>query len=143
MSKSPTFMAKREQVQRAWYVIDATDKPLGRMASRVAAVLQGKHRPTYTPHVDTGDFVVIINADKVKLTGRKRERTFVYSHSGYKGSLKAKSYGEIMDKNPEKLVERVVKGMLPRNRLSFHRKLKVYSGPYHPHTAQKPQPLEL
>ncbi|MCX7828736.1 MAG: 50S ribosomal protein L13 [Thermanaerothrix sp.] len=140
-----SFMAKKEAVERKWYVVDATDKHLGRLASRIALVLSGKHRPTYTPHVDTGDFVVVINAEKVGLTGKKREQSMVHRFSGYSGGLKSVSYGKILDQNPEKLIERVVKGMLPKNRLgrAMFKKLKVYAGPTHPHGAQKPETLEL
>ncbi|KUK62190.1 MAG: 50S ribosomal protein L13, partial [Synergistales bacterium 58_81] len=143
MAVNSTYMAKKEQVERKWFVVDATDKVLGRLAAQVAMILQGKNKPTYTPHVDTGDFVVVVNADKIKITGRKLERKYVYRHSGYKGGLKATSYGTFMEKYPDRLFERVVKGMLPKNRLHFEKKLKVYAGPEHPHTAQKPEPLEI
>jgi len=136
-------MAKKNNIERKWYVVDATDKPLGRLASQVAKILQGKHKPVYTPHVDTGDFVIILNADKVKLTGRKAQQSMVYRYSGYKGGLKAIPFGEYLAKSPDRLVEKVVKGMLPKNRLVFHRKLKVYAGPNHPHTAQKPEKIEI
>jgi large subunit ribosomal protein L13 len=143
MSGNTTFMAKKNNIERKWYVVDATDKPLGRLASQVAKILQGKHKPVYTPHVDTGDFVIILNADKVKLTGRKAQQSMVYRYSGYKGGLKAIPFGEYLAKSPDRLVEKVVKGMLPKNRLVFHRKLKVYAGPNHPHTAQKPEKIEI
>lgn len=138
-----TFMARRETVERNWYVVDATDKPLGRLAVQVARVLMGKHKPTYTPHVDCGDFVIVINADKVKLTGRKRQQSVVHHFSGYPGGLKTVTYGTLMEKKPEKLFEHVVKGMIPRNRLKMHLKLKVYAGPNHPHAAQKPVELNF
>jgi len=140
-----TFMAKPRDVeqQRKWYLVDATDIPLGRLAARVARVLMGKHKPEYTPHVDTGDFVVIINAANVKLTGRKIDQSLIYSYSGYKGGLKAVPYRVMLEKNPERLVEIVVKGMLPRNKLKYARKLKVYAGPDHPHEAQKPEILDI
>lgn len=140
-----TFMAKPRDVeqQRKWYLVDATDIPLGRLAARVAHVLMGKHKPEYTPHVDTGDFVVIINAANVKLTGRKIDQSLVYSYSGYKGGLKSVPYRVMLEKNPERLVEIVVKGMLPRNKLKYARKLKVYAGPDHPHEAQKPEILDI
>ncbi|HAG22537.1 MAG TPA: 50S ribosomal protein L13 [Synergistaceae bacterium] len=143
MSGNTTFMAKKNNIERKWYVVDATDKPLGRLASQVAKILQGKHKPVYTPHVDTGDFVIVLNADKVKLTGRKAQQSMVYRYSGYKGGLKAIPFGEYLAKSPDRLVEKVVKGMLPKNRLVFHRKLKVYAGPNHPHTAQKPEKIEI
>jgi large subunit ribosomal protein L13 len=143
MPDKTTFMAKPNSIERKWYVVDATDKPLGRLASQIAKILQGKHKPVYTPHVDTGDFVIVLNADKVKLTGRKAQQSMVYRHSGYKGSLKAVSFGEYMTKAPDRLVEKVVKGMLPKSRLAFHRKLKVYAGPNHPHGAQKPEKIEI
>ncbi|EFQ24349.1 50S ribosomal protein L13 [Aminomonas paucivorans] len=140
-----SFMAKKEQTEPKWYVIDATDKHLGRLAARVALVLTGKHRPTYTPHVDTGDFVVIINAEKVGLTGNKRQQSVLHHFSGYPGGLKTTTYGEVLAKRPERLVERVVWGMLPKTRLgrAMYKKLKVYAGPNHPHAAQKPETLEL
>jgi len=139
-----TFMAKRETVERNWYIVDATDKPLGRLAVQIARVLMGKHKPTYTPHVDCGDFVIVINADKVKLTGRKRKQSVVHHFSGYSGGLKTVTYGTLLDSSrPEKLIEHVVKGMIPRNRLKMHLKLKAYAGPNHPHAAQKPVELNF
>lgn len=143
MSGNSTFMAKKNNIERKWYVVDATDKSLGRLASQVAKILQGKHKPVYTPHVDTGDFVIVLNADKVRLTGRKAQQSMVYRYSGYKGGLKAIPFGEYLAKSPDRLVEKVVKGMLPKNRLAFHRKLKVYAGPNHPHAAQKPEKFEI
>ncbi|AER66166.1 LSU ribosomal protein L13P [Thermovirga lienii DSM 17291] len=143
MVTNKTFMAKPGTIERKWYLIDAAGKPLGRLAAEVAKILQGKHRPTYTPHVDTGDFVVVINADKVVLTGKKDKQSFVYRHSGYKGGLKAVPFGVYMEKAPDRLVEKVVKGMLPKTKLKFHKKLKVYAGPNHPHAAQKPEKLEI
>ncbi len=142
MNDNRTFMAKKETYQRSWYVVDAAEKPLGRLATQVAMVLMGKHKPTYTPYVDTGDFVIVINAEKVKLTGRKVEKK-VYGHSGHPGGFKETTYGEILAKYPERLIEKVVKGMVPRNKLQFHRKLKVYAGPNHPHSAQKPTALDV
>ncbi|MCF4114780.1 MULTISPECIES: 50S ribosomal protein L13 [Dethiosulfovibrio] len=142
MSDHRTFMAKKGAFQRGWYVVDATDKPLGRLAAQIAMVLMGKHKPTYTPHVDTGDFVIVVNAEKVKLTGRKVDKK-VYRHSGYPGGLKETTYGEILAKHPERLIEKVVKGMVPRNKLQLSRKLKVYAGPNHPHAAQKPAEMEV
>ncbi len=135
-----TFMAKAETFQREWWVVDATDKPLGRLAAEVARILRGKHKPTYTPHVDTGDHVIVINADRVALTGNKTEDR-IYWHTQYPGGLKSVTRGSMRDKKPERLVERTIKGMLPHNRLGdqMYRKLKVYSGPSHPHESQKPQ----
>ena len=140
-----TFMAKPKDVeqQRKWYLVDATDIPLGRLAARVAHVLMGKHKPEYTPHVDTGDFVIIINAANVKLTGKKIDQSVIHSYSGYKGGLKSVPYRVMLEKSPERLVEIVVKGMLPRNKLKYARKLKVYAGPDHPHEAQKPEILDI
>jgi large subunit ribosomal protein L13 len=140
-----SFMAKKEEVERKWYVVDATDLPLGRLAARVARVLMGKHRPTYTPHVDCGDFVVVVNAEKVGLTGRKRQQSVVHRYSGYPGGLKAIPYGAVLAKNPGRLVEVVVKGMLPKTKLgrAMFKKLKVYAGPNHPHAAQRPEAIDL
>ena len=138
-----SFMATKNTVVRSWYIVDATDKPLGRVASAVAMILMGKNKPTYTPHVDCGDFVVIINAEKVKLTGAKRENAKVYHYSGYPSGLRVRTYGEVLDKQPEYLLEKVVKGMLPKTRLKLWRKLKVYAGPNHPHAAQQPVAIDL
>ncbi len=140
-----TFMAKENEVDRDWWVVDARGIPLGRLASRVAHVLRGKHKPIFTPHVDVGDHVIVVNADKVVLTGRKEERKIHYRHSGYPGGLKATSYGELMEERPVFVVEKAVRGMLPKNKLGrrMRRKLKVYAGPDHPHEAQQPQPLEI
>ena len=126
-------------------MIDAQDVVLGRLATQVATLLRGKHKPTYAPHVDTGDFVVIVNAEKVALTGNKRDQAFVYRHSGYPGGLRKRSFGEMLDKQPERLLEKTIKGMLPHNRLgrAMASKLKVYAGPNHPHEAQRPQPFEM
>ena len=140
-----SYMAKPEEMERKWYVIDAEDKVLGRLATEVATILTGKHKPIYTPHVDTGDFVIIINADKVKLTGKKLEQKKYYYHTGYPGGLKAVPYKQMMEKNPEKAIELAVKGMMPKNRLGrqMYKKLKVYSGPEHNHEAQKPELYEF
>ena len=140
-----TFSPKASEVQRTWYVIDATDIVLGRLASQTARLLRGKHKPIYAPHVDTGDFVVIINADKVALTGAKREQKMAYRHSGYPGGLRAVSYTELLASRPDRAVEKAVKGMLPHNTLGrqMASKLKVYAGPNHPHQAQNPVPYEL
>jgi large subunit ribosomal protein L13 len=140
-----TYSPKSGDVQRQWHVIDATDVVLGRLASHTATLLRGKHKPIYAPHVDTGDFVVIVNADKVALTGNKREQKRAYRHSGYPGGLRSVAYSELLEKDPRKAVEKAVKGMLPHNSLGRQmlRKLKVYAGPEHPHQAQQPQPFEI
>ena len=142
-----TFVAKKESADllRTWFVVDATDKPLGRLASEIASVLRGKHKPTYTPHVDTGDFVVVVNAGKIKLTGNKLDKKFYYRHSGIPGGFKADSYRKLLAETPEFPIEKAVKGMLPKNVLGRQMltKLKVYATPDHPHVAQKPQVLEI
>ena len=140
-----TYTPKPGDVQRQWHVIDATDVVLGRLASQTAKLLRGKHKPMYAPHIDTGDFVVIVNAGKVALTGSKREQKMAYRHSGYPGGLKAVSYVELLDKRPAQAVEKAVKGILLHNSLGRHMlsKLKVYAGPTHPHQAQQPVPYEL
>jgi large subunit ribosomal protein L13 len=140
-----TYSPKPGEVTRHWHVIDATDIVLGRLASQVAILLRGKHKPQFAPHVDTGDFVVVVNAGKVALTGTKRETKFAYRHSGYPGGLSKRPYGELLDSRPERVVERAVKGMLPKNTLGrkMLSKLKVYAGPDHPHAAQKPVPFEI
>ena len=140
-----SYMAKPEEMERKWYVIDAEGKVLGRLATEVASILRGKHKPIYTPHVDTGDFVIVINADKVKLTGKKLEQKKYYYHSGYPGGLKSVSYNRMMEENPEKAIELAVKGMMPKNKLGrqMFKKLKVYSGPEHKHEAQQPELYEF
>jgi large subunit ribosomal protein L13 len=140
-----TYSPKAGEVNRAWHVIDAQDVVLGRLATQAATLLRGKHKPIYAPHVDTGDFVVIVNAEKVALTGNKREQAFVYRHSGHPGGLRKRSFGEMLEKQPERLVEQAIKGMLPHTRLgrAMASKLKVYAGPAHPHAAQQPQPFEI
>jgi large subunit ribosomal protein L13 len=140
-----TYSPKPGDITREWHVIDATDVVLGRLAVQAATLLRGKHKPTYAPHLDTGDFVVVINADKISLSGNKRDAKMAYRHSGHPGGLSATPYGELLDKDPRKAVERAVWGMLPKNRLSRQllKKLKVYAGPSHPHAAQKPQPFEI
>ncbi|MCA1655665.1 MAG: 50S ribosomal protein L13 [Pseudonocardiaceae bacterium] len=140
-----TYSPKPGEVARTWHVIDAEDVVLGRLASNVATLLRGKHKPTFAPHVDTGDFVIIVNADKVVLTGNKRDQAFAYRHSGYPGGLRKQSFGELLDTRPERLLEKVVRGMLPKNKLgrAQGKKLKVYAGPEHPHTAQQPKPFEI
>ena len=137
-----TFTAKPAEVERKWWVIDATNRPLGRLAAEVAAILRGKHKPIFTPHVDTGDHVIIINAENVALTGNKTEEK-IYWHTQYPGGLKSVTRGTMREKRPERLIERTVKGMLPHNTLGeqMFKKLRVYRGPRHPHEAQRPEPL--
>ncbi len=140
-----TYSPKPGEVTRQWHVIDATDVVLGRLASQAAVLLRGKHKPTFAPHVDTGDFVIIVNAEKVALSGNKREQKHDYRHSGYPGGLRATSYGELLESNPRRAVEKAVKGMLPHNKLGRAQagKLKVYAGPEHPHAAQQPEPYKI
>jgi large subunit ribosomal protein L13 len=139
-----TYVAKKEEVERRWYVVDATDKHLGRLAVQISRILTGKHRPGYTPHVDTGDFVVVVNAEKIGLTGKKREQSKFYRYSGYPGGLKSMTYGEVIARRPAHLIEKVVWGMLPKTKLgrAMYKKLKVYAGGAHPHAAQRPEPVE-
>ncbi len=142
-----TYVAKPAETdaQRAWWVVDAANQPLGRLASIIASKLRGKHKPIFTPHVDTGDFVVVVNAGKVKLTGHKLKQKKYYYHSGWPGGLKEITYEDLLQKKPEFPIRKAVRGMLPKNRLGrkLLKKLKVYAGPDHPHTAQEPQPLQL
>jgi large subunit ribosomal protein L13 len=140
-----TYSPKPGDLTRDWHVIDASDVVLGRLAVQVATLLRGKHKATFAPHVDTGDFVVVINADKVALTGSKLEQKRAYRHSGYPGGLKSRTYTEMLNKHPAKAVEKAVRGMLPKNTLGRAQlsKLKVYAGPEHPHQAQQPQPFEI
>ena len=140
-----TYTAKPGDIEHQWHVIDATDQVLGRLASQVARLLRGKHKTTFTPHADTGDFVIIINADKVALTGAKLEKKRAYRHSGYPGGLKSVNYAELLATHPERAVEKAVAGMVPKTRLgrAQMQKLKVYAGAEHPHAAQNPQPYEL
>ena len=140
-----TYHAKPGEVEREWLLVDATDMVLGRLASEVAQILKGKRKPAYTPHVDTGDFVVVINADKIRLTGNKANTKNYYSHSGYPGGLKEVSFARMMAKHPERVIEKAVKGMLPKNTLgrAMGKKLKVYAGPAHPHAAQKPVDYQI
>ncbi len=140
-----TYSPKPTDVQRQWHVIDATDVVLGRLAVQSATLLRGKHKAMYAPHVDTGDFVIIINAGKVALGGDKRETKLAYRHSGYPGGLKATTIGEVLDKDPRRAIEKAVWGMLPKNKLGRQllKKLKVYAGPEHPHAAQQPQAFEI
>jgi len=141
----PTYTPKASEIERSWLVVDAEGLVLGRLATEVAARLRGKHKPTFAPHIDTGDHVIIVNADKVVLTSGKAERKLVRRHSGYPGGLKTQTYADLMDKKPEEAVRRTIKGMLPKNRLgrAMLGKLKVYAGPNHPHAAQRPEPLVL
>lgn len=136
-----TYMAKPGEVQQKWYIIDAAGKPLGRLATEAARILRGKHKPTFTPHVDTGDFVIVINAEQAVLTGNKLNQKIYYRHSGYPGGLKETKYADLMSSKPERAVEKAVKGMLPHNRLGAQqvKKLKVYRGAEHPHQAQQPE----
>ncbi|MDR1774904.1 MAG: 50S ribosomal protein L13 [Actinomycetes bacterium] len=140
-----TYYAKPGEVQREWLLVDATDKVLGRLATQIAAILKGKTKPQYTPHTDVGDFVIVINADKVRLTGNKADQKTYYSHSGYPGGLKEVPYERMLERHPERIIEKAVKGMLPKNTLGrmMGKKLKVYAGPEHPHTAQNPRTIEL
>ncbi len=140
-----TISAKKNEVERTWYVVDAENKVLGRLATQVAAVLRGKHKPIFTPHVDTGDFVVVINAGKVHLTGSKLDKKMYYRHSGYPGGIKSSSAGELLENKPETIIKHAVRGMLPKNKLGREqfRKLKVYPGKEHPHTSQMPQELKI
>jgi large subunit ribosomal protein L13 len=140
-----TYSPKPGDVTREWHVIDATDVVLGRLASQVATLLRGKHKATFAPHADTGDFVIVINADKVALTGQKLTQKLAYRHSGYPGGLSAVSYAELLEKNPRRAIEKAVKGMLPHNSMGRQqiRKLKVYAGDQHPHQAQQPTPFEI
>ena len=140
-----TFFANPQTIKQGWYVVDATDKVLGRLASRIAHHLRGKHKPEYTPHADTGDYIVVINAEKVALTGRKAEAKKYHRHTGYPGGIRETSFREMNENHPERVIELAVKGMLPKNKLgrAMFSKLKVYAGNEHCHHAQQPQPLEL
>ena len=141
----PTYTPKASEIQRAWYVVDAEGMVLGRLATEVARVLRGKHKPTFAPHLDTGDHVIVVNADKVVLTSDKADRKVVYRHSGYPGGIKAETYGRLLARKPEEAVRRSIRGMLPKTRLGRQQitKLKVYAGPTHPHAAQQPQTLDV
>jgi large subunit ribosomal protein L13 len=140
-----TQVAKKEEVTRDWYVVDAENLVLGRMATQIANVLRGKNKPIFTPSVDTGDFVIVINADKILLTGKKLSDKFYYRHSGYPGGIKSSSAGQLQEKKPGEIIRQAVKGMLPKNKLARHMisKLKIYGGPDHPHEAQQPKPLSI
>lgn len=145
MTINKTYSPKPGDIERAWFVVDATDLPLGRLASEVAQLLRGKHKPTYAPHVDGGDFIVVVNAKKVAVTSDKSQTKIYYRHSGYPGGIKAETFESLRQRRPEAIIERAVRGMLPKTKLGrqMARKLKVYAGPDHPHEAQKPQPFEL
>ena len=140
-----TYSAKPESVQREWFIVDAAEKTLGRLATEIALRLKGKHKPEYTPHVDTGDYIVVINADKIRVTGNKTTDKMYYRHTGYPGGLRSISFDKLIDHKPEMVIEQAVKGMLPKNPLGrdMYRKLKVYAGSEHPHAAQQPQTLEI
>lgn len=140
-----TFSAKPAEVKRDWYLVDASDKTLGRLATGIALRLRGKHKPEFTPHVDTGDYIVVINAEKINVTGNKRTDKMYHHHTGYIGNLKSISFDKLIEKAPERILETAVKGMLPKNPLgrAMFRKLKVYAGTEHQHTAQQPQPLDI
>jgi len=141
----PTYTPKASEIERSWHLVDAEGLVLGRMASEVARILRGKHKPTFAPHIDTGDHVVVVNADKIVLTAGKAERKVIHRHSGYPGGLKSRTYAEALDRDAAEAVRRSIVGMLPKNRLgrAMASKLKVYAGPTHPHGAQDPQPLDL
>jgi len=140
-----TYVATPSDRERSWVLVDAADKTLGRFATQIADILRGKRKPQYTPHIDVGDFVVVINAEKIAVTGNKRADKRYYRHSGYPGGLKSRTLQEMLDRRPEEVIRKAVRGMLPRNRLARKQltKLKVYAGPEHPHAAQMPQPLEI
>jgi large subunit ribosomal protein L13 len=140
-----TYTPKTTDIQRRWVVVDAENKVLGRLASEVAQILRGKHKPMYTPHLDTGDFVVVVNADKIRLTGNKAEKKTYFRHSGYMGGDRLIPFREMQEKHPERIIDLAVKGMLPKNNLGrlMRRKLKVYAGPDHPHAAQQPETIEI
>jgi large subunit ribosomal protein L13 len=141
----PTYAPKAGDTTRAWYVIDATDVVLGRLAVAAATLLRGKHKPTFTPNVDGGDFVIIVNADKVAISGDKLQKKLAYHHSGYPGGLRKRTIGDLMQKHPDRVVEKAIVGMLPKNKLGrqIKRKLRIYAGAEHPHTAQQPVPFEI
>ena len=145
MPMNKTYSPKPSEIERAWRVVDATGLPLGRLASEVAPILRGKHKPTYAPHMDGGDFVIVVNAEKVAVTSGKSRSKIYYRHSGYPGGVKAETFESLQERRPEAIIERAVRGMLPKNRLGrrMARKLKVYSGPDHPHAAQQPVALDL
>lgn len=145
MKQLKTYTPKPGDIERSWWIVDATDLPLGRLASEVAQLLRGKHKPQFTPYVDTGDHVIVINAAKVAVTSNKSEQKIYYRHSGYPGGIKAESFERLLERRPEAIIERAIRGMLPKNRLgrTMFRKLRVYGGAEHPHASQKPQPRDL
>lgn len=145
MKQQKTYIPRAGDIERVWWTVDATDMPLGRLASEVASVLRGKHKPQYTPHLDVGDHVIVVNAEKVAVTSSKSEQKIYYRHSGFPGGIKAESFERLQARRPEAIVERAVRGMLPKNRLgrAMFRKLRVYAGPDHNQASQKPKPLEL
>jgi large subunit ribosomal protein L13 len=140
-----TYSAKADDIQHDWFVVDAADKTLGRLATEIAHRLRGKHKPEYTPHMDMGDYVVVVNCDKVRVTGAKRTDKQYYHHTGFPGGIKSASFEQLIERAPERVIQRAVKGMMPRNPLgrAMLKKLKVYAGPAHPHAAQQPQPLTI
>ncbi len=140
-----SYMARPQEVERKWHVIDAEDKTLGRLASEIARILRGKNKPQYTPHIDTGDFVVVVNADRVKVSGRKADQKLYRHHTGYPGGLREVSYERMMDRKPTEILRKAVWGMIPKTRLGRRqfKKLKIYAGPEHPHEAQRPEPYEV
>ena len=140
-----TVSAKKESVSREWYVVDATDKTLGRLSTAIANRLRGKHKPEYTPHVDTGDYIVVVNAEKIKVTGNKTTDKVYHHHTGYPGGIKSITFDKLIDKAPEQVIEKAVRGMMPKNKLSrsMMSKLKIYAGNEHPHSAQQPMPLDI
>jgi large subunit ribosomal protein L13 len=140
-----TYVAKPSTITRDWYIVDASELRLGRLATRIADTLRGKNKPDYTPHIDTGDFVVVVNAEKITVTGRKLENKIYYRHTGYPGGLKERTLAEMLERQPEEVIRKAVKGMMPKNRLSRAqlKKLKIYAGPSHPHDAQQPMELEI
>jgi len=144
MEKGKTYMARPADIERNWYVVDAEDKVLGRLAAEVATILRGKHKPQFTPHMDTGDFVIIVNAEKIKLTGKKWEKKTYYWHTGYPGGLRSRTATELRSRQSEEIIRKAVWGMMPKNSLGRNqmKKLKIYAGPEHPHMAQMPEPLE-
>ncbi len=145
MTHNKTFTPKAADLSHDWWLVDAADLPLGRLASEVAQLIRGKHKPTFAPHMDGGDFVVVVNAEKVAVTSGKSQEKIYYRHSGYPGGLKEETFESLLERRPEQVIERAVRGMLPKNRLGRQmiKKLKVYAGPDHPHAAQQPKPLEL
>lgn len=141
---SGTYSVSEQEIERRWLLVDAQGETLGRLASRVAQLLRGKHKPTYSPHLDTGDFVIVVNAEKIRVTGKKLDEKMYYRHSGYPGGFRSQTLRELLQRRPTRVIRKAVEGMLPRNRLGrrMARKLKVYAGPDHPHGAQKPEPVD-